>query len=247
MSIGNTLQVLIGLIPFIVIISIGLIAWIYVLGDRLSAKDVTDILTAVAPLVFIVLIIVVLLCNLCLDVQPIEQFEDVSATTLFFADLSATEIDVCNLITRADKFIQGDVGHAGIENPSLVAQAKQAARAAVGGPLAVCTEPGLDTLDEADNRITRMEMTLKSFTGPEFVKTYNKTVPCQTESFQVQGPTLESLKNRLAAVKATIVSQQNTYLKPIDNKNAALQRGELSDCERRRGAKAGLSGVPPAA
>jgi hypothetical protein len=73
-------------------------------------------------------------------------------------------------------------------------------------------------------------------------KTYNRTVPCQ-EGFYDTGSVADvsGLQARLAAVRTEIQTQQTKLLKPIDDKNAALQRGEVSDCDKRRGAKVAVT------
>ncbi len=191
----------------------------------------------------------------CQSIRPYEQFVDISGSTIepseasierLLKDITATETDVCNLITRTDKFIQNDVGKAGQDDPQAIRDAIAAARQSVGGPLTDCSiEWPTDisgALDEADNRLTRMEATLKSYTGPEIEKTYNATVPCQ-EGFQNPNSKqmVSELNARLSAIQNTISVQRSKWLKPIDDKTAALQRGEISDCDKKRGAKSAIA------
>jgi hypothetical protein len=200
---------------------------------------------------FIVYLVMIFVASVSMMIHPWEQFVDMDVSgsggiTKLLADITAAEKDVCDLITRTDKFIQNDVGKPGHDNPQLVTDAQQKARAAVGGPLTDCDASwqldisGEAALQEADNRITRMEGTLASFTGPELQATYNKTVPCQAEGFM----DMSDLNQRLAAVKQTIATQQQKLLKPVDDKTAALQRGEVSDCDKKRGGNVAVTGKP---
>lgn len=262
--------------PYIVIAVLALLVGSVLTAQRLPPVDRATGAKALqyfggALVVTIAVFMVVTL--FCQAIRPYEQFVDGSGSvvvptaptdaevTALLKDITDTETEVCHLITRTDKFIQNDVGKAGQDDPQAVQDAISTARQAVGGPLTDCTVEwpddvsGAAALDEADNRLTRMEATLKSYTGPEIEKTYNTTVPCQSEGFQdgsgSEMDTFTTLKSRLAAVKTTIQTQRTKWLKPIDKKTAALQRGEVSDCDKKRGAKTAMAtsnkaGPPPA-
>ena len=169
-----------------------------------------------------------------------------SLTTLLNG-ISDTEQQICDLITRVDKFIESDLGKKGHDDPSLVVAARAAARPAE--PITTCPTSPFSTdlsesvlLADADNRITRLETTLSGLTGPQLQKTYNRTVPCPAvENFtDAAGPTVETLQARLDAVRAILASQKSKLLKPIDDKNERIQRHELSDCEKREGSKTAI-------
>lgn len=182
----------------------------------------------------------------CFSVHPIETFVSDSLEALL-TDVAKTEGDICTLITRTDKFIEADQGKAGQDDPSRVSAAQAAARASVTGGITICPATGTDgaTLADAENRIARMESTLSGFTGPELQKTYENQVPCR-ESFQnPTTPDLATLRQRLTAVQATLRAQETNWLKPVDDKNAALQRGDVSDCDKRRGASTQLKQTAP--
>lgn len=230
--------------PYILIgMSVLFVGAIYAI-QKAPATVIGDVMQDVGMIGIIVFMTLVLVGSFSMMIHPRELFEDggsdaVDPTVQLLTDITATEKDVCDLITRTDKFIQNDIGKPGHDDPQLVTNAQQKARDAVGGPITDCGTSwddvsGAAALQEADNRLTRMEATLTSFTGPELQSTYNKSVPCQTEGFADAGP-LSDLQNRLAAVKQTIVMQQKKLLKPIDDKTAALQRGEVSDCDKKRG------------
>jgi len=205
------------------------------------ASAIGDVMKDISMIGMIVFLTLIFVSSFSMMIYPRELFTDAAPDPVMalLKDITAAEKDVCNLITRTDKFIQNDIGKPGHDDPQLVKDAQQKARDAVDGPITDCHATWDDVsgdaaLQEADNRLTRMEATLKSFTGPELQSTYNKSVPCQTEGFQDADP-LTDLQNRLAAVKATIKSQQQKLLKPIDDKTAALQRGEVSDCDKKHG------------
>lgn len=174
-------------------------------------------------------------CMVCWRVFPTEGFED--ASTLL-TDLQATEDAVCKLITRVDGFIQNDVGPAGQNDTGLIDAAQAKARAGV--TMVDCLPPvGSPDKEEMDvkQRLTRLEDTLRAFTGPELQRTYDTTMKC--EGFQdASGSALPSPRDRLTAIQATLRDQQNRLLAPVDQKSADLQRGVLSDCDKRRGAAA---------
>jgi hypothetical protein len=187
-----------------------------------------------AACVATVLLLMLLLCLFCVQIRPRELFVDVSgsdSTTALLADISAAEADVCKLITRADHFIQNDVGKAGQDDPSLIMAAQQKARGDTD--MVVCGGDETQQL-EIDHRLRRLEETLRAFTGPEFKRTYDATVPCREGFLDISE---EAARQRLVVIRATIQEQQRKYLGPIDAKVAAMKRGDLSDCERRRGAK----------
>lgn len=248
----------IGLMPFLLVLGASVLAGAIFAGEKFVASggDVNGIVVSLVTIIIVTAIVLLYVTRVVVAIRPTERFLDsgevvVDAVTTLLKDVSAAEKDVCELITRTDKFIQSDVGKAGHDNPALVTQAQQEARDAVGAPITDCTTSdgtpadvsGDAAIQDATNRIARLEATLKSFTGPELQKTYNRTVPCQ-ESFTNNTNTaadVSGLQARLDAVRTEIQQQQTKLLKPIDDKNAALQRGEVSDCDKRRGAKVAVT------
>ncbi len=226
---------------------------IYVI-ERAPTTVLGEVAMDVLWIGLVMYIVAIFVASVSMMIHPWERFTDMAATmvtdpvTQLLTDIGTAEKDVCDLITRTDKFIQNDVGKPGHDNPQLVTDAQQKARAAVGGPLTDCGASwpvdvsGEAALQEADNRLTRMEATLKSFTGPELQATYNKTVPCQAEGFDNQ---VSALQARLTAVQGTIRDQQQKLLKPVDDKTAALQRGEVSDCDKKRGGNVAVVAKAP--
>ena len=224
-----------GLSPFAILLLAGLLVAGYLFASRFDdAKANSELGMMFGGCLAVVAAITLLLCIFCSQPRPRELFVDAAGVGLdasdeaiLLRDISAAEAAVCKLITRADGFIQNDVGKAGQDNPELVTAAQQKARADLD--MVTCGDPTTDMLD-MDHRLTRLESTLSGFTGPEFKRTYDATVPCQ-EGF------VGDARARLTAIQATIAEQQQKLLGPIDAKTAAMQRGDLSDCDRRRGAK----------
>jgi len=229
--------VALGLSPFGILLLAGLLVAGYLFAGRFDdAKANSELGLMFGGSVLVVLLTTILLCIMCVKIRPREMFVDLvsqldsSQETVLLNDISAAEEAVCKLITRADGFIQNDVGKAGQDDPGLVRAAQQKARADVD--MVTCGEPATETLD-IDHRLARLESTLTGFTGPEIKRTYDATVPCR-EQFVGGGV---SPRDRLTAIRAMITEQQQKFLGPIDTKTAAMRRGDLSDCERRRGAK----------
>lgn len=202
-------------------------------------------------LVFIVVVIPVLLKVLmqltCYTIKPIEQFiteNENEQEKKFKLELSNTESNVCNLITRVDSFIRNDIGHAGIENPSLITDAQTAARNGID--IVACNNGDTTENDnEIDHRLTRLEETLRSFTGVELQKTFQKTMTCEgfiggeSESEHKEKQTLPpstEQKKRLSAIQELLAHQEQKLLLPIDQKTEDLKKGIVSDCDKKRAA-----------
>jgi hypothetical protein len=195
----------------------------------------------------------VVACALCQQPRPRESFVDGSdALTPLREGVADAEIAVCKYITRADKYIAGDVGPAGKKNPSLVTAAEQKAREGVD--LVLCSDGAPAEVDSSgdladlDARLARLESTLAGFTGVVFKHSYDETVPCK-EGFAAMPsvPTVADLTKRLEAVQATIKDQQTQYLDPMDQKTKDLQAGKASECDKKSGAKLAASGGGPKA
>jgi len=233
------------LIPFIVIaIANGTVILLFMLG-KLTFHDLDEVTDGLITIAVGILAIFLIVHLFCLNIRPVERFQDASASlSSLWTGIVETEKDICTLMTRADNFIQNQVGQPGHDNPQLVASAQQQARDKAGGQLTDCTTSGGDepngTLSDAENRIARMEVTLNGFTAPAFQQALKASQTC--ESFD-DSTTLTDLQSRLATVRATIQQQQRQYLKPVDDKQAAMQRGELSDCDRQKGATSGAGVV----
>lgn len=237
-SVNKTI-IIIGLLPITIGALVLLGAGFVIATNQVDTALFDQFMVYIVVAWTITLIVFVIVTHTCTSIRPTEAFADGSGSdvgddtdTQLLNDITTAEKAVCELITRTDKFIQSDVGQPGVDTPALVSDAQQKARDAVDGGIVDCA----DLSGDAANRITRLEATLKSFTGPELQATYNKSVPCQ-EGFSDS----DSLRARLTAVQATLTSQQQKLLKPIDDKNAALQRGEVSDCDKNRGSKTAVA------
>lgn len=246
-----------GLSPLLVGLLIVLIvggAWAY----KKLEPQMPEIAMSVVVILVIVMIVAFIVGNVCMRVRPRERFVGAAATaepTLesLAAQIGDLEKDACDLITRSDQFIQNNVGKPGQDDPSLVTAAQQKARADLPGPLTDCPVtaasviqgPSAEILSDLENRTTRLETTFLKFTQPILQQAYNNTVPCK-EGFDgddSSGNTLDlaPLATRVNALIAAVADQKTKLLKPIDDKTAALQRGEVSDCDKRRGSKTAIA------
>jgi hypothetical protein len=222
-----------------ILVGIGLAVVLSFFIDKAAANKILwYVIIAAVPLFLISLII----CFDCPVIHPREAFADtepVDPLQTLFQEIGDAEDAVCKLITRTDEFIQGDVGNPGIQNPTLVTDAQNQARLGVGASITICPATGIpetETLQDADQRMQRLEATLKSFSGPRIQKVWQQSVECFAPlNSDINGPTLASLQDRLKVVQTAIALQQGKWIKEIDAKKEALQRGEASDCDKQKG------------
>lgn len=251
---------LVGLSPFIIPMIVAIVIWSNKIASRFTPEDTKQIVILISVAMALLFGILLFIGTTCMEIRPTEQFADMEKEGTpkketeedkgdreLIHGIMMADAEVCKLMTRADHFIQGNVGHPGIENPSLVTDAQEKARGP--GPIVECTHKKDDsiTLQDADNHLTRLENTLQAFTGPTFQTAYNNTVICKEDFTGTEKPPVnrEQLQERLKKMNATITEQQKRLLDPIDAKTAALRRGEVSDCDKRRGAKTQLKQKPP--
>lgn len=238
-----------GLSPFIIAAVIGLViagGWFLErYRDRLNALGYAALFVLVA-----VMIVAFIVGNVCMAIRPRELFVATAAPTLeSLGDrVTALEKGACDLVTRADQFIQNDVGKPGQDDPSLVTAAQEKVRAALPGPIVVCPAAatplqGLsaEILADLENRVTRLETTLLKFTLPELQRTYDTAVKCEGFVGASASDGISALADRVTALETAIADQKTKLLKPIDDKTAALQRGELSDCDKKKGSKTAIA------
>jgi hypothetical protein len=218
------------------------------INKELSNKLVWYALLAIAPLFLVSLIV----CFDCAVIHPREAFDaapPADPLQVLFQGIDAAEDAVCKLVTRTDEFIQGDVGNPGIQNPTLVTDAQNQARLLVGSSITICPATGIpetETLQDADQRLLRLEATLKSFSGPRILKLYMQTVECfQPVNTESGNPYIVLLQARLTAVQNSIALQQGKMLTAIDAKKEALKRGEASDCDKQKGVAAQAASQAP--
>jgi hypothetical protein len=87
-----------------------------------------------------------------------------------------------------------------------------------------------------------LETTLTKFTLPELQRTYDTSVKCETfVDVTATVDPMSALVARVDALETAVTDQKTKLLKPIDDKTAALQRGELSDCDRKKGGKTAMA------
>lgn len=241
----------VGLTPIAILVAAGLLIGVAFALRRFSQDDLIEIGGGVGIIGIATLAVLVFVSINCASVHPVEMFMDVSGDPLskLLKDIEHTENEACTLYTRVDKFIEGGLGKKGHEDPSLVVAAQAAARPKE--PITTCPVApfsvdisGSEVLDDAENRISRLETALNAFVGPQLQKTYNRTVPCPAiETFVDMDNSLsiESLQARLDTVISLLQKQKTTLLKPIDDKNERIQHHELSDCEKQQGSKKAIA------
>jgi hypothetical protein len=242
------------LIPFLILAAAAIVLGILYLFRRLTVQDMVEVAISVGTILITMVVILLLMSQLCLNIRPVEQFTDGSAVATLpddfqslLADITESESIICKLIAKADDMIKGTVPPLGSPDPEAVAAAQQKAREAVGAPLVACTDspwesPTTETaaLQQIDERLTRMEATVQQFTGPQINTAYTKLTTC--EGFE-DAATLTTQQQRLLNVR-TAIQQQEEWLQKIQDKSDAMQRGEMSDCDRQKGAASATTQVP---
>lgn len=213
-----------GFIPLIVMGVAFAVMGILFLIVQLPPEVIVELLVAAGTIWLIVIAVLLFVSMACASIQVRELFEDGSD------DLSVLEQKVCALMSASDKAIASELGQPGQDDPTVLANALADARGSA--PVPICAQ------NTMESRISRMENALKNFTGPQLKKTYDKTVPC-TEGFE-DG----SFAARIKAIKSLVDQQTSTLLNPIQKKEADVKAGILSECEKKKGAKAAV--VPSA-
>ncbi len=264
------------LLPFVIIVGAALATGLLTLFGKLSAEDMQNVITKIVLVVAITTLVSLLACALCYQIRPIEMFvagvidisgashgQEIDEVQKLWTDVGETEKAVCKLIGQTDEYIRSGIGPKGKDDPSLVTTAQQEARADAGGPITDCTaswpatvaDASSQTLDETmgqlDDRITRMEMTLKGFSAPVLTKAYQNTVACTTEGFALYdgfalyesfvATSIVALQDRLKAIQDVINYQEKKLIGGMEQKKKDLQAGKASDCDKQRGAKTAMA------
>jgi hypothetical protein len=217
-----------GLLPFIIMLLGGIVILVAYVLQRLTADDIAEILLSAGTIWLVVIAVMVFVGLVCAGIQVREGFDSVK-----MADIESLEKEVCALVASSDSYIMNDVGQPGQDDPAVLAAAKQKARGSA--PITACDL----TSTQMEDRISRIENTLKNFTGPQLKKTYDTVIPCK-EGFEPA-----SLSSRLKKIKDTIATQKSNLLSPIQQKEADVKAGKLSECEKKKGANAAIAGGPP--
>ena len=195
-----------------------------------------------------------------------EHFVDASGQETpvqeFFDAFAKAETDVCTMTADIVTFIKNDVGKPGQDDPSLNDAAIQKAVSKVDGPITVCPPaPQPTTVDDINDRLTRMEQTLNQLIAPELKHTYEVTFDTKDcfvdflgikelkwrrrrhviEPFDDPQDEFINMVNRLQGIQGTIASLTAQYLAPIQQKQKDLKSGKPSDCDKKKGAKSSVS------
>jgi hypothetical protein len=224
---------IVTVLPFLVIGAALLTMAVLFVLVKLGAEVIVELLIASGTIWLIVIAVMLFVGLGCASIEVRELFTDAET-------LATLENQVCGLMTNSDKFIASNVGQPGQDNPALLAASLAEARGK--DPVTQCAL----TPEQIEERISRMENTLANFTGPQLKKTYETTVPCK-EGFAPAPVNPATFPARLQAIKEGVDKQTSLWLTPIQKKETDIKAGILSDCEKKKGAKAAIvgSGAPP--
>ena len=232
----------IGALPYLLILGALIFTGVFLFITKLSAGDLAEILVAMGTIWLVIILVLVFVSRVCMSISPVEHFVDADES-----DIDKTEAAVCKLIQDVRNFITADIGQPGQDDPSLITTAMQKAVDTVNGPITIClSEATVQSERSIDDRLARMERTLAQLVEPHLKMAYDKAMTCEgfaSDSVDSVSETVESnQKERLAAIRATIATLTKRYLDPLDQKQAELKAGHLSDCEKRKGAN---TAIPP--
>jgi hypothetical protein len=212
----DTLGALYGFLPFLVIGSALIITYaLFVLNATMASEIMSEILVAMGAIWLIVVSVLVFMRFFCMDIHPTEHFTD------FEKELTKTEATVCTLKEEVRKFVASEIGQSGQDDPSLIAKAMD-----VGAPLSDCKQEL-----PLNERFARMERTLV-FAEQVLKRTYAKVMTCEGLEDYVNN------QERLKAIQAKVYSLTKMYLDPLLQNQSDLQKGIISDCNKRRAAAA---------
>ena len=248
----------IGMIPFLLILGAFIVMGAFFLLERMTANDITEILIAMGTIWLVVMLVLIFVTQICMSISPRERFaSDETPVQQFFDAFAKAESDVCTMTTAVVTFIKNEVGKPGQDDPSLNDKAVQKAVNKVDGPITACPPaPQPTTVDDINDRLTRMENTLNQLIAPELKHTYDvvfdtkdcfrdflgtKTRMHVIEPFDDTQDEFVKLTGRLQGIQGTIFSLTSQYLGPIQQKQKDLQGGKASDCDKKKGSKSSVS------
>ena len=236
----------IGTLPFLLILGAFITMGVFFFFVQLTASDITEILLAMGTIWLIVMLVLIFVTQVCMSISPRERFVDKETPLQAFLDSFAkTEATVCTMVDAVVKFIESDVGQKGQDDPSLNQKAINDALSNVDGPITTCPPPS--SVNDYNDRLSRMQRTLDQFIKPELKKTYDKVFDQKgCDNFVGSMVPIEPFDNpesefimmvaQLQIIQSTIVSLTNQYLAPIQQKQKELQSGKASDCDKKKGA-----------
>ena len=241
----------IGARPYLLMFGALVFTSVFLFLTKLSLEDITEIIGAMGTIWLVIILVLLFISRVCMSISPVEHFADMNSS--IESDVEKTEATVCKLIQDVRNFITADIGQPGQDDPSLITAAMQKAVDAVNGPITICITASEELNDtnkpdnlSIDDRLTRMERTLDQLVEPQLKLAYDKSMTCEgfaSDSLDSVSETVESKqKERLAAIQTMIATLTKRYLDPLDQKQADLKAGQLSDCEKRKGAN---TAIPP--
>lgn len=226
---------IVGITPFVILAIACPLVFIMFVMLKLPMAVIVELILSVGIVAMIAIAVLLFISMTCATIRVRERFENAAVTE---ADLAALETQVCMLAAASDKYIMNDVGQEGQDNPVLIASAMINARGTA--PITECTL----TPARIEDRVARMENTLKNFTGPQLQKTYDRTVTCKEDFVSGSG-----LADRLKAIKAAVDQQTTALLTPLQQKEADLKAFKITDCEKKKANNTASTkfGIPPEA
>jgi len=241
---------LIGTLPFLLIIGAFIVMGVFFFFVQLTAADITELLIAMGTIWLVVMLVLIFVTQVCMAISPRENFASDQETPVqkVFDDFNNTETTVCTMIGNVVEFIKNKVGKKGEDDPSLYTQAINDAIGKVDGPITSCPAGGTPTsVDDVNDRLSRMQDTLDQFIRPVLKDTYDITFDqkgCDNfvgnllvEPFDDTQEEVGMIMSGLPAIQNTIASLTGQYLGPIQQKQKDLKSGKASDCDKKKGAK----------
>ena len=240
-----------GILPLWILIVVG--AW-WGLSRLIQQVGVRDLSNLVAVLVLVSLVVVTVMfaiCYTCRNIMPTEAFAANSDLSALSKELMATEKDICELVTRADKYVESKMGKEGQDNPAALAERIKRLHADAGaGGVLICggVTPSEITVKYIAGRISLMEQTLMRFTLPVFQDSYKAVFACEIEAGAATpditipsiNPQLDTLPERLSRVQEFARQQRTRLLDVMDRKEADTRAGRVSECDMKRGSDAAV-------
>lgn len=255
-----------GLLPIAILVLGAIGTFIFYIVASLDKEDISDLTLTLGTVGLITLGVLMFMRFFCMRIAVMEMFKgyEPPPTIKDLTDgVNATEAVVCMYIKQANLFIANKLGKQGQDDPRMVENAVQIGVNSVGAPITMCDQvwnPPADVgeaLQQIDERITRMEVTLSKYVEPIFKEAYETGTQCKdvsgsmpvsglTEGFDDAGSTRD-LAVRVATIQNVLELQKKHYLDPIEQRVKDLKSGKISDCDRRMGQQQGLTNQKTAA
>jgi len=253
-----------GLLPVAILVLGAIGTFIFYVLTRLEKEDISDLTLTLGTIGIVTLGVLMFMRFFCMRISVMEQFASAPVTIQeLTAEVNETEAIVCKYITQANLFTANKLGAQGQDDPRMVENAVQLSVNAVGAPITMCDQVWNtpadigEALQQNNERITRMDVTLSKFVEPIFKEAYEAGTQCKDVSGSVPASTTtegfddasstQDLYTRLKVIQNVLILQKKNYLDPIEKRVQDLKSGKISDCDRRMGQQQGLTNQKTAA